>query len=57
MIYLGESLGGAVALQLALQRPPAGLILQSTLTSIRDLARHHYPLIPPLLIPDWYPSP
>ena len=56
VIYLGESLGGAVALQLALQRPPAGLILQSTLTSIRDLARHHYPLIPPLLIPDWYPS-
>ena len=48
--------GGAIALNLALERPPAGLILQSTFTSIRDLARHHYPLIPPLLIPDWYPS-
>ena len=56
VIYLGESLGGAVALHLALQRPPAGLISQSTFTSIRDLARHHYPLIPPLLIPNWYPS-
>jgi len=56
VIYLGESLGGAIALHLALQRPPAGLILQSTFTSIRDLARHHYPPIPPLLIPDWYPS-
>lgn len=56
MIYLGESLGGAVALHLALEQPPAGLILQSTFTSIRALARHHYGLIPPLLIPDWYPS-
>ena len=30
--------------------------MQSTFTSIRDLARHHYPLIPTLLMPDWYPS-
>jgi pimeloyl-ACP methyl ester carboxylesterase len=56
VIYLGESLGGAIALHLALERPPAGLILQSTFTSIRALARHHDPLIPSLLIPDWYPS-
>jgi pimeloyl-ACP methyl ester carboxylesterase len=56
VLYLGESLGGAVALALALELPPAGLILQSTFTSVRDLARRHYPLIPPALVPDAYPS-
>jgi uncharacterized protein len=56
VLYLGESLGGAVALALALERPPAGLILQSAFTSIRDLARLHYPFIPPALVPDAYPS-
>jgi fermentation-respiration switch protein FrsA (DUF1100 family) len=56
ILYLGESLGGAVALALALERRPAGLILQSAFTSVRDLARLHYPLIPPALVPDAYPS-
>jgi len=56
VLYLGESLGGAVALALALEAPPAGVILQSTFTSIRDLARLHYPFIPPALVPDAYPS-
>jgi uncharacterized protein len=55
-LYLGESLGGAVALALALELPPAGLILQSTFTSVRDLARLHYPFIPGGLVPDAYPS-
>ena len=56
VLYLGESLGGAVALALAVQHPPAGLILQSTFTSIRDMARVHYPFIPRALVPDAYPS-
>jgi uncharacterized protein len=56
VVYLGESLGGAVALALALELPPAGLILQSAFTSVRDMARLHYPLIPPALVPDAYPS-
>jgi fermentation-respiration switch protein FrsA (DUF1100 family) len=56
VLYLGESLGGAVALALALEVPPAGLVLQSTFTSIRDMARRHYPFIPPSLVPDAYPS-
>jgi uncharacterized protein len=56
VIYLGESLGGAVALALALELPPAGLVLQSAFTSVRDMARLHYPLIPPALVPDAYPS-
>jgi uncharacterized protein len=56
ILYLGESLGGAVALALALERPPAGLILQSTFTSVRHLARLHYPFIPRAVVPDAYPS-
>jgi uncharacterized protein len=56
LLYLGESLGGAVALELALEHPPAGLILQSTFTSVRDMARRHYPQIPQGLVPDAYPS-
>ncbi|TML99786.1 MAG: alpha/beta hydrolase [Actinobacteria bacterium] len=56
VIYLGESLGGAIALALALEVPPRGLILQSTFTSLRAVAHHHYPVIPPVVIPDAYPS-
>ena len=56
VMFLGESLGGAIALELAVWSPPAGLILQSTFTSIRDMARIHYPYIPRTAIPDAYPS-
>jgi pimeloyl-ACP methyl ester carboxylesterase len=56
VFYLGESLGGAVALWLAVQSPPRGLILQSTFTSIRQAARRHYPFVPSPLVPDAYPS-
>jgi uncharacterized protein len=56
VFYLGESLGGAVALALAVERPPRGLILESTFTSIRQAARAHYPFIPRVLVPDAYPS-
>jgi fermentation-respiration switch protein FrsA (DUF1100 family) len=55
IVYLGESLGAAVAAELALAHPPSGLILQSAFTSLRDVARRHYPL-PRLLIPDAYPT-
>jgi fermentation-respiration switch protein FrsA (DUF1100 family) len=56
VIYVGESLGGAIALELALHRPPDGLVLQSTFTSIRHMARLHYPFIPSAVVPDAYPS-
>jgi fermentation-respiration switch protein FrsA (DUF1100 family) len=56
VLYLGESLGGAVALALARENPPAGLILQSTFTSVRDMGRLHYPFIPSAVVPDAYPS-
>jgi uncharacterized protein len=56
VLYLGESLGGAIALELAVEHPPAGLILQSTFTSVQAMARLHYPFIPRALVPDAYPS-
>lgn len=56
VVYLGESLGAAIALDLALSHPPAGLILQSPFTSVRDIARVHYPYVPRALVPDAYPS-
>lgn len=56
VVYLGESLGGAVAVKVALAAPPRALILQSTFTSLRGAARWHYPLIPRFLVPDAYPT-
>jgi uncharacterized protein len=56
VVYLGESLGGAIALALAVQSPPRALVLQSTFTSLRSVAHHHYPVIPSAVVPDAYPS-
>jgi uncharacterized protein len=56
VLYLGESLGGAVALDLALDRPPAGLVLLSAFSGIRELGRVHYPFVPAALVPDAYPA-
>jgi pimeloyl-ACP methyl ester carboxylesterase len=56
VLYVGESLGGAVAIELALAHPPAGLVLLSAFTSVREMARVHYRLIPAALVPDAYPS-
>jgi uncharacterized protein len=56
LLYLGESLGGAVALELAIAHPPAGLVLLSAFTSIRDMGRTHYRFVPAALVPDAYPS-
>ena len=56
VLYFGESLGGAVALELAVAHPPAGLVLLSAFTSVRAMGRQHYRLIPAALVPDAYPS-
>ena len=45
MIYFGRSVGAGIALQLAIEEPPAGLILESPFTSIRAMGQHHYPLL------------
>jgi fermentation-respiration switch protein FrsA (DUF1100 family) len=42
----GRSLGGGVAVQLAAGVSPGALVLESTFTSIVDLAKQHYPWLP-----------
>jgi len=44
LILVGESLGGSVAVHLAARAPVAGLILQSTFTSARDMAKTMFPI-------------
>jgi hypothetical protein len=57
IVYFGESLGAAVAIALALERPPSALVLRSPFTSLVDVARVHYPWLPvALLLRDRYPS-
>lgn len=45
MLLMGESLGGAIAVDLAADVAPRGLILQSTFSSLKDVAAHHYPAL------------
>jgi hypothetical protein len=57
VVYLGESLGAAVALRLAVERPPAALVLRSPFASLAEVGRRHYPLLPvSLLLRDRYDS-
>ena len=57
VVYFGESLGAAVAVGLAIERPPAALILRSPFTSLPDVAGEHYPWLPVgTLLMDRYPS-
>jgi fermentation-respiration switch protein FrsA (DUF1100 family) len=46
LVVLGKSLGGGVGTELALREPVAGLILQSTFTSIPDIGEELFPWIP-----------
>jgi fermentation-respiration switch protein FrsA (DUF1100 family) len=46
IVLLGESLGSAVAVQLAAEKPPRALVLQNAFTSMPDLAAVHYPMLP-----------
>jgi hypothetical protein len=45
IVLMGESLGGAVAVQLAAATPARALVLQSTFPSMRDVARQHYKIL------------
>jgi uncharacterized protein len=44
MIFFGQSLGSAVALQSALEFAPAGLVMEGSFTKFKDVMRHVSPL-------------
>jgi len=44
-IYFGQSLGAAVALQMAQEEPPAGLAMESSFTNLSDIVRHYVPVV------------
>jgi fermentation-respiration switch protein FrsA (DUF1100 family) len=46
IVYFGESLGSAVAAELAVAHPPAALILRSPFTSMAEVGQIHYPVLP-----------
>jgi fermentation-respiration switch protein FrsA (DUF1100 family) len=46
IVLFGESLGGAVATQLAAARKPGALVVASTFTSVPDLGAEIYPWLP-----------
>ncbi|MEP6995292.1 MAG: alpha/beta hydrolase, partial [Acidobacteriota bacterium] len=50
IVVFGESLGSAVAIQLAIDRPCAGVILETPFLSIAAMARKYYPFVPTILI-------
>jgi fermentation-respiration switch protein FrsA (DUF1100 family) len=57
LVYFGESLGAAVAVQLAIEHPPAALILRSPFSSLAAIGSRHYPFLPVrLILRDRYPS-
>ena len=46
IVLLSRSLGGAVAVDLAARNGGRGLVLESTFTTLPDLAARHYPWLP-----------
>jgi len=46
VVYFGRSLGAAIAVEAARKQPPAGLILETPFTSIRDMAKVALPFLP-----------
>ena len=50
IVAFGKSLGGAVAVDLASWAPVVGLIVESSFTSVPDMARAHYPFVPRFMI-------
>ena len=46
IIFYGESLGGAMAIELATKTKPAGVIINSTFTSVPDMSKEIYPWLP-----------
>jgi fermentation-respiration switch protein FrsA (DUF1100 family) len=57
VVFFGESLGAAVAVELATEFQPSALILRSPFSSMTRIGAHHYPLLPVRqFLRDRYPS-
>ncbi len=50
IIMFGRSLGGAIAVHLASEKPVGGLIVESSFTSVGDLGSEIYPFLPVRLL-------
>lgn len=46
VVYFGRSLGSAIAVEMGRQHAPAGMILETPITSISDMARATLPFLP-----------
>jgi len=46
IVLFGRSLGGAIMIDLAARHEPGVLVVESTFTSLADVGRLHYPLLP-----------
>ncbi len=56
LVYLGESLGAAVLTELAVDHPPAALVLRSPFVDLASVGQVHYPFVPVrALLRDRYP--
>lgn len=56
IIIQGESLGSAIAVQMAMEYPAAALILVSPFDSMQAMGRKHYPFFPMHFLKDKYRS-
>ena len=56
IVLFGESLGTAVAVDLAVKTPVAGVALESGFTSVRDMASVAFPWIPKAFVSDQFNS-
>ncbi len=45
IVLMGRSLGGAISAQLARRLKPRGLVIQSSFSSLSDIAAHHYRML------------
>jgi pimeloyl-ACP methyl ester carboxylesterase len=48
IVVFGQSLGGAMAIDLAARQPNAALVLYKTFASLPDVAQHRFPIVPAL---------
>ena len=46
LVFLGQSLGGGVAVEMAARHRPSALVIQNASISVVETARRHYPFLP-----------